>query len=731
MKRIFFWIVLPALFINSVYAQRQKFTMAEATSGQWTKFRPETRNFVQWKGEDAAFTYIDKEYSALYECKESAKWEPVKFLSLQDLQAVLAASGDKTLNSLKLSYFPYRYKWLGNTRILFSASEKDGVVYFIYDTENKKVLSSIAVPSDAAEQYISDTHDKVAFTRGNNIYIIDAAGKETAVTTGDVDGIVNGSSYVHRQEFGIDRGIWWSPDGKRLAYYRKDETNVQKYPLVNTAARMAEETPIRYPMAGMTSETVSLCIYDLQSGRTVRMETGEPLDQYLTSITWDPSSQAVYIGILNRGQDHLRLKKYDAVSGKETAELFEEKATTYVEPLHPLVFVPELKNSFLYQSEKNGYNHIYLVSTDGKTSRSLGSNDVVVEEYLGYNSRSGLVYYIGTANKGLDRELYAVSVKNGRTTQLSTRSGTYSVQLNDRCDRAFFSFSNTSVPSESGLIDLRNGKEQVLQSAENPYKDYDLPKMELVTVTAADGKTPLNGRIIYPSDFDPSKKYPLLVYVYGGPHAQLVTNTWLGGASLWDYYMAQNGYVVFTVDNRGSDARGKVFEHIIHRQLGQNEMADQAAGVQFMTEKNFVDKERIGVYGWSFGGFMSISLMLNHASTFKVGVAGGPVCDWKWYEVMYGERYMDTPEENPEGYKKTSVIENASKLEGKLLVIHGAQDDVVVMQHSMEFINACIRNGKQVDYFLYPDHKHNVRGKDRVHLNQKIADYFDLHLKNK
>lgn len=730
MKKIFFWIALPALFISGVHAQ-QKFTMAEATSGQWTKFRPETRNFVQWKGDDAAFTYIDNEYSALYECKESGKWEPVKFLTLQDLQAVLSASGDKALSSLKLSYFPYQYKWLDNTRMLFSASEKEGVVHFIYDTQNKKVLSSIAVPSDAAEQYISDTYENVAFTRGNNIYIIDAAGKETVVTAGDEDGIVNGSSYVHRQEFGIDRGMWWSPDGKRLAYYRKDETQVQKYPLVNTAARMAEETPIRYPMAGMTSETVSLYIYDLQSKKSTRMETGEPLDQYLTSITWEPSSQAVYIGILNRGQDHLRLKRYDAGSGKESAELFEEKASTYVEPLHPLVFVPELKNSFLYESEKNGYNYIYLVSTDGKQSKSLGSSDVVVEEYLGYNSRSGLIYYIGTANNGLDRALYAVNVKNGKTTQLSSRSGTYSVQMNPKCDRAFFSFSNTSVPSESGLIDLRNGKEQVLQTAENPYKEYDLPRMELVTVTAADGKTPLNGRIIYPSDFDASKKYPLLVYVYGGPHAQLVTNTWLGGASLWDYYMAQNGYVVFTVDNRGSDARGKVFEHIIHRQLGQNEMADQMAGVQFMSAKNFVDKERIGVYGWSFGGFMSISLMLNQASVFKVGVAGGPVCDWKWYEVMYGERYMDTPQENPEGYKKTSVVENASKLEGKLLVIHGAQDDVVVMQHSMEFINACIKNGKQVDYFLYPDHKHNVRGKDRVHLNQKIADYFDLHLKKK
>ena len=220
-----------------------------------------------------------------------------------------------------------------------------------------------------------------------------------------------------------------------------------------------------------------------------------------------------------------------------------------------------------------------------------------------------------------------------------------------------------------------------------------------------------------------------MVYVYGGPHAQLVTNEWLGGASLFDYYMAQQGYVVFTLDNRGSDARGRDFEHVVHRQLGQNEMADQMKGVEFLKSKGFVDHDRIGVYGWSFGGFMTTSLMLNQADTFKVGVAGGPVCDWKYYEIMYGERYMDTPQENPEGYKKTSVINKANQLKGRLLIIHGAQDNVVVQQHSMEFINACIANGKQVDYFLYPTHEHNVRGKDRIHLNQKIADYFETHLK--
>lgn len=729
MKKLILWIALPAMFVSGMHAQLQKFSMEEATLGQWTEFRPETYSAVRWQPDGSAFTFLNQDFTALNRCRAADNWDSTRFIGLADLQAALAASEDKALNGLNLPYFPYTYEWTDNTHILFTLTDKEGICYFVYDADRKKAGSSIRIPAGTPEHFISEQHDKVAFTRGNNIYIIDAGGKETAVTDTREEGVVNGSSYVHRQEFGIDRGIWWSPDGSRLAYYRKDESRVQEYPLVNTGARMAEETPVRYPMAGMTSETVSLMVYDLHTGHTVRMETGEPLDQYLTSVTWDPSSQALYIGILNRGQDHLRMKKYDVQSGKETALLFEEKATTYVEPLHPLLFVPELKNSFLYQSEKNGYNNLFLVSTDGKQSKWLGHSDVVLEEYLGYNARQGLIYYTGTARNGLDRALYAVNIKNGKTTQITSRSGTYRFNPDPVTGRAVFTFSSPDVPAETGIIDLKSGREKTLLRAGNPYEQYDMPAMELVTITAADGKTPLNGRIIYPSGFDASRRYPMLVYVYGGPHAQLVRNTWLGGASLWDFYMAQNGYVVFSVDNRGSDARGKVFEHVIHRQLGQHEMADQMAGVRFMKGKNFVDTSRIGIYGWSFGGFMSISLMLNQASVFKAGVAGGPVCDWKWYEVMYGERYMDTPDENPEGYKTTSVVQNAPKLEGKLLVIHGAQDDVVVMQHSLEFIRACIKSGKQVDYFIYPDHKHNVRGRDRVHLNRKIADYFDLHLK--
>jgi dipeptidyl-peptidase-4 len=483
-------------------------------------------------------------------------------------------------------------------------------------------------------------------------------------------------------------------------------------------------------MAGMKSEEVTLIIYDVATKGKITLKTDGPKEQFLTCVTWSPDGKFIYVGVLNREQNHLKLNKYDAANGNFIKTLFEEKATTYVEPLHDLTFIPGHADQFLYRTEKDGYEQLYLYNTDGKLLKNLGYKDVVITEFHGFDKDGKNAFYTGTANNGLDRQLYKVDLKSGKTTQITNGSGTHSAIVSSDGALVLDSFSNTNTPNDVSIITVKSGKAITLFKAENPFTGKTtLPKMELVTIIAADGKTPLNGRIIYPADFDANKKYPVMVYVYGGPHAQLVTNEWLGGSGLFDYYMAQKGYVVFTIDNRGSDARGRDFEHVVHRNLGVNEMADQMKGVDYLKSKNFVDAARIGVYGWSFGGFMTTSLMLDQADTFKVGVAGGPVCDWKYYEIMYGERYMDMPQENPEGYKNTNIIDKAQKLKGRLLVIHGAQDNVVVQQHSMQFIQACIQAGKQVDYFLYPTHEHNVRGKDRYHLNQKIADYFDTYLK--
>lgn len=721
-------LLLLFLFTGMAATAQKNLTVQEATFGQYQSFAPKSLVAPAWRKDAKTITYLDATYQNLMARNEENQWTEAVLITKSQLVSALKAKLPS--ETFELQMFPYTYQWKDKSTLSFEVDGKSQTYLVLFDADKKEVKSAIGVASDAAKQELSPNGNYAAWLKENNIVITPLNGKPINVTNDTDKGIVNGSDYVHRQEFGINKGMWWSSDSNKLLYYHKDETMVANYPLTNWDERIASNKDIKYPMAGMKSEEVVLMVYDIASGKSLTLKTGEPKEQYLTCVTWSPDGKQVFVGLLNRGQDHLKLNVYDAATGNFVKTLFEEKATTYVEPLHNLTFIPGKNDQFLYRSEKDGYEQLYLYSTSGKLIKNLGFKDVVITDLLNFDADAKNVFYIGTANNGLDRQLYRVELKSGKTTQLTVGSGTHDAIVSTDGSLVLDNFSNVTAPNDVSIINVKNSKVTSLFKAENPYSGKTvLPKMELVTITSADGKTPLNGRIIYPANFDAAKKYPVIVYVYGGPHAQLVTNSWLGGASLFDYYLAQQGYVVFTLDNRGSDARGRDFEHVVHRNLGVNEMADQMKGVEFLKSKSFVDQDKIGVSGWSFGGFMTTSLLLNQGDTFKVGVAGGPVCDWKYYEIMYGERYMDTPQENPEGYEKTSVINKAKQLKGRLLVIHGAQDNVVVQQHSMEFINACIAAGKQVDYFLYPTHEHNVRGKDRIHLNQKIADYFDTHLK--
>ncbi|MCF8368703.1 MAG: S9 family peptidase [Bacteroidales bacterium] len=674
---------------------------------------PKRMNQLQWMGESNNYSFVKE--NELLSGKPISRGQRT-ITNLDDLNAALTDMGSDSLKK-----FP-RIQYLNENTFWFNHKNQ----LFVYDIIARNIQKKNEYPKEAENIEVNMNNFGIAYTIKNNLYV-NLAGQQFQISNDTIDGIVNGQT-VHRVEFGINKGIFWSENGGFLAFYHKDESMVTNYPLVNIDARTAEVENIRYPMAGLTSEEVKLGIYNLKTGQTLYVKTGEPKDQYLTSVTWDPSEAYVYIGILNRDQNHLKLNKYDAVSGEFVQNLFEETHPKYVEPEHPLYFLSSKPNHFLWFSERDGYQHLYLYSTQGELIKQITQGEWVVTEFLGEDKRGRNLFFKATKESPIEQHLYAVELKTGAIKRLSPDHGTHFGIPSASGEYFIDSYSSTEIAKEYRIID-KNGKVvQVIQENEDPLKDYNLGEMDIVSLKADDGSN-LYGRIIKPMNFDPKKKYPVFFYVYGGPHSQLVSDSWLGAAGIFQNYMAQQGYVVFTMDNHGTANRGLDFEQAIFRNVGDIELADQMKGVEYLRSLDFVDADRMGIDGWSYGGFMTVSMMLRKPGVFKAACAGGPVIDWKYYEVMYGERYMDTPKTNPEGYEKASLLNYVDQLEGDLLILQGTMDPTVVWQNSLNFIKTCVDKGKQVEYFVYPGHGHNVRGKDRVHMYEKIRLFFDEKLK--
>lgn len=589
---------------------------------------------------------------------------------------------------------------------------------------------------DKAVELTKDNRDKwpqretprySAFTKKNNLFIRTADGDEITVTD-EPKGIVCGQA-VHRNEFGIESGTFWNPDRSLLAFYRMDERMVTDYPQTDFSTRIATIVPDKYPMAGMTSHVVTVGIFNPATRETIWLKTGDTTDRYLTNVSWNPEGTKVYIIELNRDQNHAELVRYDAASGEREAVLFEERHEKYVEPQHPLTFLPWDSSLFLYFSQRDGFNHLYLYNTRGELVKQVTAGSWVDEGIVGFDKGRKTVIITSRETSPLESTVWAVSLKNGKRTLLGEGRGMHHPRLSDSGKFLIDTWSAPDVPRAIDLVDTRSGKAQRLFTADNPWRGYDVPEITVGTVKAADGTTDLYYRMVKPIRFDPTKKYPAVVYVYGGPHAQNVSGGWNYDVRGWDIYMAQLGYVVFTLDNRGSSNRGLEFENCTFRHLGTEESKDQMEGVKMLKKLDFIDESRIGVHGWSFGGFMTITMMTRYPETFKVGVAGGPVIDWKYYEVMYGERYMDTPEANPEGYAESSLLNRAADLKGRLQVIIGGNDPTCVPQHTLSFMRASIDAGTQPDLFVYPAQGHNMAGRDRIHLHERITRYFEDYLK--
>ena len=631
-----------------------------------------------------------------------------------------------------------------------------GQKYMIwYDFSKKKIVNLFNLQGEGPTNFdFCKENGHMAYTIGNDLYVAhegDFSSMVNPKVTGNQQqekDVVYGQA-VHRNEFGIMKGTFWSPKGTYLAFYRMDQSMVTDYPQVNTTARIAELVPDKYPMAGMTSHKVTVGIYNVKDGKTIYLQAGDPTDRYFTNISWGPDEKSVFVIELNRDQNHAQLVQYDAVSGQKIGVLYEEKQARYVEPQHPLIFLPWDDSQFIYQTQRDGFNHLYLMDTKtkltgewktGKDSEDqyceylktipLTEGNWLVQNVLGFNASRKEIIIASTEISPLQTNIFSLNVKNGKRTLIGMEDGTHQAKLSASGTYLIDYFTSNNVPREISILPTTGKKGTTLFTATDPLKEnYKLPEITVGTIKAADGETDLYYRLIKPVNFDPNKKYPAIIYVYGGPHAQMIHNTRFYDARGWDLYMAQQGYVMLTVDNRGSDNRGIKFENCTFRHLGAEEMKDQVQGAKFLQSLPYVDADKIGVHGWSFGGFMTTNLMLTYPDIFKVGVAGGPVIDWQFYEVMYGERYMDTPQANPEGYKESNLRLKAGNLKGRLEVIIGGMDPTCVPQHSISFLRACIDAGTHPDFFIYPEDGHNMMGRDRVHLHEHITRYFLDHLK--
>ncbi|MBR5086402.1 MAG: DPP IV N-terminal domain-containing protein [Muribaculaceae bacterium] len=718
MKRFIYCVAVVLISWSSASAQKE-FTLEDLNFGgkNYQNMVPKNKTLLWWGDQ-----LFHAEKDTLWTVDTKTGKEKLAFTA----QQVQSWAGlDKPVN-LKWASFPYPDKPL----MLVNTGDKRILV----DIKNHKTEWS---QNTADEQY-SDWNKKscnVAYVKDDNLWVTTANGGCRQITSDGSREIVYAQA-VHRNEFGIEKGTFWNNQGDKLAFYRMDQSMVADYPLITVPeiydSTHVEATPApeKYPMAGQTSHKVQVGILDIATNKVIYLNTGDPTDRYFTNIAWSPDDKLVYMFELNRDQNDCRLVSYNATTGAKVAEIYRETSEKYVEPSVPIMFLPWDNGKFVMQSQRDGYNHLYLHNADGSLVKQLTSGEWVVMEMLGFDTEHKAIIIASNEISPIQQNIFSVDVATGKRTRVDEGGkGWHGARINDNGTWLVDYYQEPDVPRNIAIVNTSTAKSLRYYTAPDPWQGYTVPEYRCGSIKAADGTTDLYYRMVMPVDFDPAKKYPTVVYVYGGPHAHNVDARWHYSSRSWETYMAQRGYLLFILDNRGSENRGRDFEQATFRHLGQEEMKDQMCGVDYLHSLPYVDMERLGVHGWSYGGFMTISLMTNYPDVFKVGVAGGPVIDWKWYEVMYGERYMDTPQTNPEGYAQTSLIHKAKDLKGRLQIIIGLNDPTVVPQHAYSFLKACIGADTQPDFFVYPGQGHNMRGHQSVHLHERITRYFDDYLK--
>ena len=725
MKRILLIFTLLISIISFSFAQANAVdTKKISLEDIWTyyKFYPRTVKSFNSMNDGNYYTILKK-----------GNIEKYAFKNGKLVTTILSADNLTTLNGgKKFAYSNYEFsadesKILLITNTVSIYRHSFTAEYYVYDIA-AKTLSKVSDNGPQQLATFSPKADKVAFVRKNNIYIKDiATGKENSITTdGKMNSIINGAcDWVYEEEFAFTDAFKWSPEGDYIAYLKFDESKVKEYELEFFGNLYPEIYKYKYPKAGEDNSVLSVHTYSLADGKTNTMDIGENTDIYIPRIDWTTKNNELSIQRLNRLQNHWEILLADASTGK-TSVLYSEKNKYYIDITDNLIFLKDGK-SFIFTSEKDGFNHVYQYGMDGKEIKQLTKGEYDVESLLGVDQKKSKLYIKAAYSSPLNREIFEVSMKNGEMKQLSTKDG-----FNDAVFSSNFKyFTNTNTTANTPhYTSMNNAKGKELYTLEDNssfisrMKEYGFSEMNFFKIKT-DNDIELNASMIKPKDFDPSKKYPVLMFVYGGPGSQTVKNSWGWFNYVWFQMLAQKGYIIVSVDNRGTGFRGEEFKKMTYQQLGKYEVEDQINAAKYLATQDYIDGSRIGIFGWSYGGYMSTLCMTKGADYFKAGIAVAPVTNWRYYDNIYTERFMRTPQENGNGYDDNSPISHVSKLKGKYLLVHGITDDNVHVQNSMDLVTALVTENKEFDMQFYPNNDHSIfHGKNvRLHLYNKMTKF--------
>jgi len=599
--------------------------------------------------------------------------------------------------------------------------------FYVWDKNNNTLTT---VEKEGKQRYTSFSDDatKVAFVRGNNMYYKNLiSGNITQITPdGKFNSIINGSAdWVYEEEFAIAKAFEWSPDGNKIAFLRFDESEVKEFTmtLYNQDLYPEYET-FKYPKVGEKNAIVSVHVFDIRSGKTVKVQTGNEPDMYFPRIKWTLDANKLCVFKMNRHQNELELLLADATSGR-TSVMLKEMNKYYIDITDDMTFLEDGK-CFIWTSERDGFNHIYMYELDGKLKRQLTKGNFDITSFYGVDEKRKTIYYQAAEESPMERQIYSLSFKGKKKKKITPAEGTNRTQWSSNFDYYVNTHSTLNFPATYTVYENSGKEVRVIEDnagMKTTQQNYGWNNFEFFKVPIEGGEK-LNGWILKPTDFDPNKKYPVFMYVYGGPGSQTVNDSWGGFNNWWYQMLAQNGYIVVSVDNRGTGARGQEFKKMTYLELGKYETMDQISAAKYLGSQAYVDAERIGIFGWSYGGYMSSLCLFKGADIFKSAIAVAPVTNWKWYDTIYTERYMRTQKENESGYKDNSPVNFTDLMKGKYLLVHGVADDNVHFQNTAEMVNALIRSNKQFDTYFYPNRNHGIfGGTTRLHLYNKMTDF--------